>query len=193
MIPPKITLHLYLASQAPRAVILRQGPTRTWRMILWHTDTGIFEDGQWLRQKVYAERCALAPDGRHFIYFALNAQWDGPTGGTYTALSRPPWFTALALFAKGDTWGGGGGFLDATRFFADGGPDIGPGDPGLTRVPRPGRDAPPPAPVAPGSAAALAPHLWCDGPRLWRLDGADPVLIRDTSDMAFAPIEAPYG
>ena len=31
--------------------------------------------------------------------------------GTWTAISRPPYFTALAVWPKGDTWGGGGLFV----------------------------------------------------------------------------------
>ena len=31
--------------------------------------------------------------------------------GTWTAISRPPWFTALAVWPKGDSWGGGGLFV----------------------------------------------------------------------------------
>lgn len=203
---PALRLHLWFASRAPRAVILRQGPARLFRMILWHTDTDRFEDGQWLRAKIYAERCALSPDGRHFLYFALDGRRQGPTGGSYTAISRPPWFTALALFPVGGTWHGGGGWTDAHRYHADGGADlIGKAD-GLVRVPRPPEhpDAPlrhgpahgpvwqPPEPPAPGSAAALAGTVWADGPRLWRLDGDEPALIRDLSGMRFSRIEPPH-
>jgi hypothetical protein len=121
---PTLRLHLFFAQEAPLAVILRQGPSKLFRMILWHTDSNRFEDGQWLKQKVYVEWCDLSPDGQHFLYFTLNGDWGGETRGSYTVLCRPPYFTALALFPLGDTWSGGGQFLDSRRYIADGDTDI---------------------------------------------------------------------
>jgi hypothetical protein len=133
---PVVRLHLYFARDVPKAVILRQGPTRQFRMILWDRRDDSFEDGQWTKQKVYPERCAVSPDARHFLYFMLDGQWGSEAEGAYTALSRPPWWTALALFPEGSTWGGGGAFLDAVHYLADGGPDIVGRDAGLVRVRR---------------------------------------------------------
>ncbi len=42
------------------------------------------------------------------LYFAAN--WRKPHR-SWSAISRPPFFTALALWPKGDGWGGGGQFL----------------------------------------------------------------------------------
>lgn len=131
---PLIRLHLFFATENDRAVILRQGPSRTYCMILWHRDTGVFEDGQWLKSKVYVERCALSPDGQHFLYFALDGNWSGAARGSFTALSRPPYWSALALFPAGDTLGGGGVFLDNGHYWASGDPDIIGRDAGLARV-----------------------------------------------------------
>ncbi|KMW56266.1 hypothetical protein AIOL_001218 [Candidatus Rhodobacter oscarellae] len=104
-------------------------------MILWHRDTDRFEDGQWLKQRVYPDCCHLSPDGQHFIYFALDAHWDSETKGSYTGISRPPYFTALALFPVGDTWSGGGAFfVDNHHVFVDGDPDIIGRAAGLSRV-----------------------------------------------------------
>ena len=62
MNPPAIPARLYgiLARDVDRAVILRRGPSRLVRVILWHTDTDRFEGGQWLRGRIYGERCALS-------------------------------------------------------------------------------------------------------------------------------------
>jgi hypothetical protein len=49
----------------------------------------------------------LTPAGDKLIYFA--AKYETPTR-TWTAISRPPFLTALALWPKGDAWGGGGLF-----------------------------------------------------------------------------------
>jgi hypothetical protein len=63
--------------------------------------------GQWLKARIYEHRCDLSPSGQKLIYFA--ASYRGPYR-TWTAVSRPPYLTALALWPKGDAWGGGGLF-----------------------------------------------------------------------------------
>ena len=67
----------------------------------------MFEDGQWLKGRIYERRCDLAPAGDHFIYFAGNFK---QPYFTWTAISTLPWLTAHGLWAEGDTWGGGGLF-----------------------------------------------------------------------------------
>jgi len=107
-------LFAILAHEAPRAVILRRGPSKWVQAILWHTDDDTFEYGQWFHGHIYERRCDLSPDGVLFIYFASKI-----TGRTlrdpeytyaWTAISKPPYLTALALWPKGDTWDGGGLF-----------------------------------------------------------------------------------
>ncbi|NNE80372.1 MAG: hypothetical protein HKN18_08885 [Silicimonas sp.] len=131
---PVIRLHLFFATENDRALILRQGPSKQFRMILWHRDTNTFEDGQWIKSKVYVDRCSLSPDGRHFLYFLLDGRWRSAAEGSFTALSRPPYWTALSLFPEGSTWAGGGVFIDNTHYFAYGGADIIGRDEGLSRV-----------------------------------------------------------
>jgi hypothetical protein len=109
-------LHVYLAAEAPIAVVLRRGPSRWVRLSLWHTDTDMFEHGQWFAGRVYERRCDLAPDGSLFAYFAHKAG-GGPDVAvdSWAAVSRPPWFTALALWEVGTTYFAGGYFKDARR------------------------------------------------------------------------------
>lgn len=82
-------------------------------MILWDLASDMLTPGQWIRAHVHQRRCDLSPDGRLFAAFV--ARHAGPYG-TWTTLSRPPFFTALALWPKGDSWGGGGVFESAERF-----------------------------------------------------------------------------
>lgn len=103
--PSKCRLFVLLARKAPRAVIFRRGPSAQVGLYLWHLDTDRVEAGQWLKGRIYERRCDLSPDGKHLVYFC--AQWRKPMQ-TWTAISRPPWLTALALWPKGDAWGGGG-------------------------------------------------------------------------------------
>ena len=105
----KNTARLYtlIAPKSSNAVLLRRGPSDHVRMISWDLKTDNFTPGQWLKHRVYERRCDLSPDGRYFIYFAADY---AKTPGTYSAVSKPPFFTALSLWFKGDAWGGGGLF-----------------------------------------------------------------------------------
>jgi hypothetical protein len=82
------------------------------RVVLWDRRADEFTPGQWFKGKIYPDRADISPDGRHLIYFAMGCvAWATlKTGGTWTAISRVPSLTALALWPQGDTWGGGGMF-----------------------------------------------------------------------------------
>ncbi len=103
---PKCRLYVILARDAPRAVILRRGPSAHVMLALWHTDTDEIEEGQWLKGRIYERRADLSPDGTKLLYFA--AQYRRRAMPTWSAISTPPWLHALVLFPKGDAWGGGG-------------------------------------------------------------------------------------
>jgi hypothetical protein len=100
------------AREAPVAVILRRGPSAWYHVILWHTDSDRFEHGAWFRGRIYEEKCDLSPDGELLLYFALKGNWQSSYRGSWTAISRAPWLHALGLWPQGDTWGGGGRFID---------------------------------------------------------------------------------
>src|SRR5258708_40304808 len=95
-----------LARDAPLAVILRRGPSAWVQLIRWQTSSDIIEYGQWFNGRIYERRCDLSPDGKLFIYFAQkkNNKTMADQDYTYawTAVSKPPYFTALALWPKGD-------------------------------------------------------------------------------------------
>jgi hypothetical protein len=112
----KCSLALMLASKAPVAVVLRRGPTNWVQMIRWDLRNDSFEAGQWFKGRIYPELSELSEDGELLLYSArkttgwtLNRRND--IGDTWTAISRPPYFTALALWANG-CWTGGGIFTD---------------------------------------------------------------------------------
>jgi hypothetical protein len=114
-------LYVYPARDAPLAAVLRRGPSAWTRLSLWHTDTDEIEHGQWFAARVYERRCGLSPDGRLFAYFARkdSATTVADVGAeSWIAVSRPPWFTALALWAIGSTWCAGAYFDDARTLFA---------------------------------------------------------------------------
>ena len=109
--PPATRLYVLLARNARTGVIFRRGPTRQVQLIRWDLRDDTFEHGQWFKGRIYERRCDLSPSGRLLVYFAATNR---APYGSWTALSRPPFFTALALWPKGDAWGGGGMFEDET-------------------------------------------------------------------------------
>jgi hypothetical protein len=109
---PSVRLYAILARKSHDAVIFRRGPNDKVLLIRWNTVTDTLEYGQWLRGRIYERRCDLSPDGRLLLYFAAN--WKPPYL-SWTAVSRPPFLKALALWPKGDGWGGGGHFESRTR------------------------------------------------------------------------------
>jgi hypothetical protein len=96
------------------AVLFRRGPSKRVEVIRWDMRGDTFERGHWFRGRIYERRCDLSPDGELLVYFAskFNTQTLKDTEYTYawTAVSKPPWLTALALWPKGDCWCGGGLF-----------------------------------------------------------------------------------
>jgi len=77
--------------------------------------------GQWVRARIYERRCDLSPEGKWFIYFSMNGRWNSETRGSWTAISRAPYLKAIALFAKGDCWNGGGLFTKEQRYWLNDG------------------------------------------------------------------------
>ena len=113
--PVPCRLYAILAREAPVGVIFRRGPSKWVQIIHWDTATDAFTPGQWFHGRIYEKRCDLSPDGTLLIYFAqkIGARMMADKEYTYawTAISRPPYLTALALWPKGDCWDGGGLFL----------------------------------------------------------------------------------
>lgn len=102
-----------IARNAATAVIFRRGPTRYVRMLKWNLRTDKIEGGQWIAGRIHVARCDVSPDGELVASFVASY---GRGPGTWTAISRPPYFTALAVWPKGDTWGGGGLFMSDAHF-----------------------------------------------------------------------------
>ena len=107
-------LFMIFARKAPKAIIFRRGPSRWVQLISWDTRSDEFEAGHWFRGRIYERRSDLSPNGSLLIYFAqkITAASQKDTEYTYawTAISKPPYLTALALWPKGNCWHGGGSF-----------------------------------------------------------------------------------
>jgi len=100
-------LFVILARNNRDAVIFRRGPSKQVLLIKWGRRSDCFEIGQWFKGRIYEHRCDLSPSGDLLVYLA--AKHKGPIH-TWTAVSKPPYLTALALWPNLGTWGGGGLF-----------------------------------------------------------------------------------
>lgn len=112
--PVPARLFMLFARKSPMAVIFRRGPSKWVQLIKWDTKSDTFEPGQWFNGRIYERRSDLSPDGSLLIYFAqkisTRSKKDQEYTYAWTAISRPPYLTALALWPKGDCWHGGGSF-----------------------------------------------------------------------------------
>lgn len=109
-VPPR--LWVIMAREAHKAVVIRKGPRDWSRLSLWDTDTDQVEHGQWLHAQIRG--ADLSPNGLLFVYSCFHsksyygaskeqreARAESGYSYLYRAISRPPYFTALAL------WNGG--------------------------------------------------------------------------------------
>lgn len=98
------------ARDAPVAAVLRRGPSNWYQLIRWDTQNDELCDGTWFKGRIYEDRCDLSPDGELFVYFCHGGRSRGDYSDSWTAVSRLPWLSALALWPSGTTYGGGGRF-----------------------------------------------------------------------------------
>ena len=124
--PPRLSL--LQASRAPIAVIFRRGPSKWVEVVKWDLTSDTFELGQWFHGRIYDSRSDLSPNGELLVYFVSKFTRESLNDREYTyawtAVSRPPWLTALALWPKGDCWHGGGLFLDNKRLWLNHRPEV---------------------------------------------------------------------
>jgi hypothetical protein len=135
----------FLARAAACGVLVRRGPRAWVQLIHWDTATDQWDAGQWFRGRIDADVADLSPDGRLFLYGA--AKYGTPADPTYThrwtAISRPPYYTALALWPQGQLPNAMlGGLFTAARVVA-------------LNTPAPAHPAHPPQGLVVGSNAAL--------------------------------------
>lgn len=114
-------IHIEFSSASRTAAILRRGPTKWVRLLGWNTEEDTISSGSWFHGKIYEDGCSVSPDGKLFAYFATK--YDGPkTRGVdyaWTAVSKLPWLTALALWPQSDTYGGRARFVDNQTLIID--------------------------------------------------------------------------
>lgn len=183
-------LHLLFARDAPRAVILRRGPSAWYHVMRWNLLDDSIEHGAWFKGRLYEERCDLSPDGELLIYFALKGtHWNTSYSGSWSAVSRAPWLHALALWPQGHTWGGGGYFEGPRHVVLNACSDEAhPDHPAHGLSVRVGsRPASPPR----GAVDANAHSVFVRNGRIYRGDSSEPTLVADFNDLMPKPSPPP--
>lgn len=89
----------YVAAEADVCVLLlRHRPRLRGLMVRWDLSKDTFEVGQWVKATFYESECGLSADGSLFMYHAVSYGRRPDPIPAYTAVCRPPYFTALALW-----------------------------------------------------------------------------------------------
>ena len=114
-------LHVLLAREAGRALVIRQGPSAQTCVFSWNRETNQFQIAHWFKGRIYERRSDMSPDGRYWIYFAMNGKWQSETSGAWTTVAPCPQLKAISLYAKGNCWNGGGLFLNNRSFWLNDG------------------------------------------------------------------------
>ena len=84
-------IHALLASKAPKALVLRRGPSKQVAALSWDLETDEFTLGQWFQGRVYERRCDNSPLGQSYIFFASNVHcMGGKPRVALPALARAP-------------------------------------------------------------------------------------------------------
>lgn len=108
-------LHVLMRPEAPRAVIIRNGPSKLSVSIGWDLASDQFVVGQMVRARIYPLLSDLSPDGARWYYVAYNGrEHEAATQGSYGALARAPYLKALKL------WPGTSRFWEPRLFDAAG-------------------------------------------------------------------------
>jgi hypothetical protein len=113
-LPPPARLFVILAREAPVGVIFRRGPYPWTQLIHWDTSQDQFTLGQWFKGRVYERRSDLSSNGQLLIYSASkyfvkksNFGLGTYAGHMWSAISKPPYLTALAFWEHNVYYGGG--------------------------------------------------------------------------------------
>lgn len=113
MPPPR--LYCLLASEAPRGVVIRRGPSQLCQLLTWDRDKDSFKSFEKFSGRLHPERSDISPDGEHLLYFAVG-RWKG-TFGTWTCIGRVGRRNAQVVWGVGGTWGGGGIFVNDREYW----------------------------------------------------------------------------
>jgi hypothetical protein len=104
---PACRIYVIKSPASPVAAVFRRGPSKQVQILKWDMKTDVFTPGQSFKGRIYERRCDVSPSGQYLIYFAAKHK---PPLYSWTAVSKLPYLTALALWPTRGPSGGGGLF-----------------------------------------------------------------------------------
>jgi len=111
----------YVAAEKHRIVLLYRKSNKVTYLISldYQRHKEYVQVGSRFYGRIYPNRCDISPDGTYFLYFAMGGSQKNYDKRLYcwTGICMPPSLSANMLFAHGDTWGGGGRFIDDRTIF----------------------------------------------------------------------------
>lgn len=107
-------INIQFAVNGSKAVILREGPSKITRCLLWDTKNDELLPGQWIKSKI--PNFSINSDASLMLAFVQSYR-RRQDYGTWVALSKPPWFSALATWEIGDSWGGACDFISDLEIY----------------------------------------------------------------------------
>ena len=110
------SLHVILARESTRAIIFRRGPSNNWAFIGWDRKDDTFQLGQWIKGRHHPKRGDISPDGEHILYFHCRYRQKEAVN-SWTAISRWPFVTAVTFHPAGNSYIGGGLWVDSKRYW----------------------------------------------------------------------------
>lgn len=115
---PTCRIYPIIARDGRSAVVFRRGPSKRVLLLRWWLTSDTVERGQWFKGMLYPRASDLSPDGELLVYNAEKYNYRLPEK-RWTAISRPPYLTALKIWFGGGRYWGGGIFEDQTTIDLD--------------------------------------------------------------------------
>lgn len=115
---PTCRIYAIIARDGRSAVVFRRGRSKRVLLLRWWLTSDTIEHGQWFKGMLYPRASDLSPDGELLVYNAEKFNYRLPEK-RWTAISRPPYLTALKIWFGGGRYWGGGIFEDQTTIDLD--------------------------------------------------------------------------
>jgi hypothetical protein len=75
-------LHILIPKDSDTAIVIRRGPSKQTCILSWNMRTDEVRVAQWLKGRIYERRSDVSPDGKYWIYFAMNGRWSSKVKGS---------------------------------------------------------------------------------------------------------------
>ncbi len=115
---PTCRIYAIIARDGRSAAVFRRGPSKRVLLLRWWLTSDTIEPGQWFKGMLYPRASDLSPDGELLVYNAEKFNYRLPEK-QWTAISRPPYLTALKIWFGGYRYMGGGVFEDQNTIDLD--------------------------------------------------------------------------